>query len=421
MVDLKGNRRDLLVWVGWSCLTWLLPPLASRAAERRGVERPKSLIVLWLAGGPSQLETWDPHPGTMIGGPTQAIPTSQPGIVIAADFPQIADRLQHLAVLRSLVSQEGDHERGSYLMKTGYRPDPTVRHPALGSVLVHEKPARELDIPPFISLGNDPFPSRGGYLGDQYDPYRIIQPGERGQNLRPRVSAERQQRRLEGLSLVNRIFREHRQQRVEQTLHEHTLEAALKMMSSPQLRAFSLDEEPVAVRARYGDSDFGRGCLVARRLIETGVRVVEVTLGGFDTHIDNFTGHRLRAPLVDAACAALIDDLRERDLWESTIIWVTGEFGRTPQINPAEGRDHWPHGFACLVGGGGLRGGITLGATDPEGKRREPEHPIRVVDFHATLLAALGVEPSTEKLTPIGRPLKFSEGKILRELWEPQS
>jgi uncharacterized protein (DUF1501 family) len=410
------TRREVLQLAAGMGLAWLLPALDGRAAERRGKERPKSLIVLWLAGGPSQLETWDPHPGTKIGGPTQAISTSLAGVRIAADFPRVAEQLHHFAVLRSLVSKEGDHERGTYLMKTGYRPDTTLVHPALGAILTHELPDPRVEIPLFVSLGNEPHPSRGGYLGDEYDPYRVFEPGRKGQNLEPRVGAARQQRRLKGLELATAAFQQGRTKRVENTLHQHTVDAALKMMTSSQLQAFSLDEETAATKAAYGDSDFGRGCLIARRLVETGVRTVEVTLNGFDTHADNFTGHTLRAGLLDPALAALVRDLRERDLWQSTVVLVTGEFGRTPHINPAQGRDHWPSGFACLLGGGGLRGGVVLGATDPQGVASQPEDPIPAANVHATILKTLGVDYAKELITPIGRPLKLCEGEPLEVL-----
>ena len=409
-------RRDILRIAAGTGLAWMLPTLKGRAVEQRGVERPKSLIVLWLAGGPSQLETWDPHPGTPIGGPTRAIDTTIPGAQIAAEFPQMAEQLQHLAVLRSLVSKEGDHERGTYMVKTGYRPDPTLVHPSLGAIATHELPDPNVEIPMFVSLGGGPFPSRAGYLGDQYDPFRIFEAGRKGQNLQSRVGDNRQQRRLEGLKLVSRAFAQGRSQRVEETLHQHTVDAALRMMTSSQLKAFSFEEEPQPVQAVYGDTDFGRGCLIARRLVETGVRTVEVTLDGFDTHADNFTGHTLRAGILDPALASLVKELRERDLWQSTVVLVIGEFGRTPKINPANGRDHWPTGFSCLVGGGGLRGGQVLGATDPTGAKADPDHPIPVADLYATILQTMGVDFARELITPIGRPMKLCEGTPIEAL-----
>jgi hypothetical protein len=403
-------RRRLLAAASALGLSFLLPPLAARAAARRGRERSRSLITLWLAGGPSQLETWDPHPGTAIGGPTRAIATAIPGVEIASDYPRVAERLARFSLIRSLVSREGDHERGTHAVRTGYRPDPVLPHPALGAVAAHELPTSGLDIPAYVALGADGFPGRGGYLGGRFDPYRVFVPGLAGQNLVPHVRDARQERRLAALRGLDERFAAGRGVPVGATLHDHTLEAALALMASEQLAAFSIAEEPAAVRAAYGETPFGRGCLVARRLVEAGVRSVDVTLRGFDTHAANFTGHAAQAAILDAALAALVDDLADRDLLESTVVLVAGEFGRTPRINPLDGRDHWPHGFSCLLAGGGIVPGQVVGSSDPEGVAREPERPVTVGDLSATVLAALGIDWQRELMTPIGRPLKLAEG-----------
>lgn len=410
------SRRDVLRLATACGVSFRLPGLDLRAADQRGSERPKSLVVLWLAGGPSQLETWDPHPGGKIGGPTRAIDTTIPGAQIAADYPRLAEQLHRLSIIRSLVSKEGDHERGAYFVKTGYRPDPTTMHPALGAIVTQEIPAPTVEIPTYVAMGSEPFPSRGGYLGNHLDPYRLYEPGRDGDNLRANVDEARQRRRLAGLDVVSQSFQRGRTKRVADTLHQHTIEAALRMMDSPQLRAFSLDDEPQAVKSAYGDSRFGRGCLVARRLLEQGVRAIEVAQDGFDTHADNFTGHTLRAGYLDPAISTLLTELAVRDLLQSTVILVIGEFGRTPTINPASGRDHWPSGFSCLVGGGGLTGGQVIGATDPTGATKSPTDPIEVPDLYATILQTLGVDFARELITPIGRPLKVCQGRPLERL-----
>ncbi len=410
------TRRNVLHAAAGLGLWFALPPLDLRAAQARGPERKKSLITIWLAGGPSQLETWDPHPGTDIGGPTQGIDTTIPEIQIASHFPQVAEQMQHLSLIRSMVSKEGDHERGAYMLKTGYRPDVTTIHPALGAIATQELPDPSVEIPMFVSLGQGPFRSRGGYLGDQYDPYHIYEPGLKGSNLDPAVADERQQRRLKNLEAVSKSFTRGRRLRAEQTLHQHTVDAALKMMNSEQLKAFQLDGEPDSVKTAYGDTNFGRGCLVARRLVEHGVRALEVSLDGFDAHADNFKAHEIRGKILDPALAMLVKELRERDLWQSTVILVTGEFGRTPKINPASGRDHWPTGFSCLLGGGGLASGVVIGQTDHTGKDKNPTDPVEVKDLFATVLKTLGVEYAKELLTPIGRPMKLCEGTPLERL-----
>ncbi len=370
------------------------------------------------AGGPSQLETWDPHPGTLIGGPTQAIDTSVPGLQIASFFPRMAEQMHHTSVIRSLVSKEGDHERGSYYVLTGYRPDPTVRHPSAGAVLVHERPAPDVEIPLHVSLaGGAGFTlPRGGYLGDEFDAFRIYEPGRGLQNMRARVGDERQARRLEGLDVVEKAFRKGRDASASGTLHDHQVQKAITMMSSEQLAAFDLDKEPSDVVKRYGDSRFGRGCLVARRLVETGVRSLQVVLDGFDTHTSNYEGCRTQAALLDPAFASLLQDLADRDLLQSTIVLCIGEFGRTPKINALEGRDHWPSGFSCVVAGGPLRTGQVIGATDPQGEKREPVRPVTVADLYATIYRAMSIDPAREIQTPIGRPLKLSDGTVIPEL-----
>lgn len=425
-------RRDVLRILAGTGLSFLLPGLDLKAAERRGPERAKSLITLWMAGGPSQLDTWDPHPQSVHGGPVQAVPTTLPGLEIAHHFPQMAEQMHRLSVIRSLVSREGDHERGTYFVQTGYRPDPTVVHPALTAVISKLVPAEHVEIPWHVSLaGNGGFSvPRGGYLGAEQDAFRVFDPGNDLHNLRPRVNDSRQQRRLQGLDQVSRVFRRGRSAQVDDSLHQHVVEQALSMMSSEQLKAFSLDDEPKSLRERYGDNRFGRGCLIARRLVEQGVRAVQVELAGFDTHVNNFEGHRNLANTLDPAFATLVDDLAARDLLDSTIVLCIGEFGRTPWINPLEGRDHWPSGFSCVVGGGGIRAGHVIGATDPDLAFRErnrpakqripPQDPIEVPDLYATILTLFGLSPREEIQTPIGRPIMLSEGRPIARLLHHQ-
>ena len=411
-----ATRREFLQLAAGLGLSFTVPGLELRAASQRGAERKKSLITVWLAGGPSQLETWDPHPGTAIGGPTKAIATRLPEVQIADLYPRVAQQIQHMSVIRSLVSKEGDHERGTHAVRTGYRPDPTLVHPSLGAIAVHELPAAHVEIPQYISLGAVEFPARGGYLGDRFDPYRVVEPGKNGQNLTARVETERQARRLKSLDVVGQSFAQGRRQKVDATLHRHTIDAALKMMTSEQLKAFEISGESAETTLAYGDSELGRGCLVARRLVETGVRSIEVTLSGFDSHGENFLAHRNRARDLDPALAALVADLVERDLWQSTVVLVIGEFGRTPKINPLDGRDHWPTGFSCLVGGGGLKAGQLIGATDPLGEKTAPTDPVEIPDLYATILHVLGIGYQQEIMTPVGRPMKLCSGKVLPRL-----
>jgi hypothetical protein len=399
-------------------MSFVLPGLDLRAAQRRGYKRPKSLLVIWLSGGPSQLETWDPHPGTKIGGPTRAIATSIPGVEIAEHYPQLAAQLHRLSLIRSLVSKEGDHDRATYMVRTGYRPDQTIRHPAMGAIVAKELPNPNLEIPAVISLGYhyEQDRPRGGYLGADYDAFEIREPGWRDGSPVQLMAQERQERRLSNLQIVSRAFRRYRQAAVDGTMHQQTIDAAVRMMTSEQQKAFQIDDESQATRVAYGDSNFGRGCLVARRLIEQGVRAVEVVHENYDSHSNNFDTHKKNAVVLDGPLAALLGELDQRDLLQSTVILCIGEFGRTPKINAEDGRDHWPAGFSCLLGGGGLRAGQVVGATDPTGERKEPDNPIQVADLYATILKALGIDPTYQVPTPIGRPMRYSSGTPIEQL-----
>jgi len=412
------SRRGLLQWLaavgGVSWLTPVAHLLADQAERTPGREPAQSLIFLWLAGGPSQLETFDPQPGKSIAGGTQAIATAVKGVQLAAGYERMAEQMPHVALVRSVVSKEGDHERGTYLVKTGYRPDPTVIHPSIGAICCHQLPVGATEIPRHISILPQQWPSVGGMLGKQYDAFKCDDPATKTPDVTARVSDARFEQRLKDLAIVEQAFNRGRSRQVQATLHRATIESARKMMSSEQLAAFEIDREPLELQQAYGDTPFGRGCLAARRLTEVGVRSVEVALGGWDTHANNHEGHRELAKTLDAALAALLEDLRSRDLLHRTIVLCGGEFGRTPQINRLGGRDHWPHGFTMLLAGGGIRGGIVVGASDPEGGRKV-ESPQQVADVHATVLSVLGIDPAHEELAPVGRPIKFSAGRPIEQ------
>lgn len=418
LFNIDHTRRDFGRIVSGLGLSFLLPGLSPRAANRRGKERKKSIITLWMAGGPSQFETWDPHPGHANGGDVKAIATKVRGLKIADMFPRVAEQIHHLTVVRSLTSKEGDHERGTYYLKTGYRPDPTLKHPAVGAIAAHEKPDPKIEIPQHVSLLNSQWPARGGFLGPGLDAFKVYNPGNDVQNMKARVATPRQQRRLKDLELLTKSFSRGAFNRVNRTMHKKTIDRALAMMRSEQLKSFLIESETAAVKSAYGDTQFGRGCLVARRLVERGVRAVEVTLNGFDTHASNHEGHITQAKILDPAFAALIKDLKDRDLLDSTVVLCIGEFGRTPVINKAAGRDHFPQAFSCVVGGGGLKGGLVIGETDPAETRKAPPNAIQVPDLYATVLHTLGVDFTKEYDTPIGRPMRAvnENARLIRQL-----
>lgn len=419
------HRRTMLSAAGVAGLTSLTPlaELLARDSECSG-RPPRSVIVLWLQGGPSQLETFDPHQGTRIAAGTRWRPTAVPGLRLAEGLEQVADQMPWISLVRSVVSKEGDHERATYNLKTGYRPDITLQHPSLGAVVCHMLPDN-LEIPRHISIAPGQWPARGGYLGDHYDAFQVGDPQQPIPDVASPVAADRQQRRLTDLlEVVEPAFARGRLRQLDQqrTLHQHSVQRALRMMSSQQLAAFDVGSEPAELRAAYGDHPFGRGCLAAVRLIEVGVRCVEVTLGGWDSHVNNHEIHRERVSVLDPALASLIGDLRRRGLFDDTVVVCGGEFGRTPTVNPAGGRDHWPHGFTVALAGGGIAGGRIIGETSPNPRLDVDDlttnvvDPRPVADIHATVLHALGVDYSEELMTPVGRPMKISEGQVIDAL-----
>jgi uncharacterized protein (DUF1501 family) len=428
------SRRTLLKAAGASGMAWLThvaEALAVQQEKDTHSQPAKSVILLWLAGGPSQLETFDPHPNRRIAAGTRAIPTSIRGVQLAEGLEQTAERVDHLLLLRSVVSREGDHERGLYNVKTGYRPDPSLVHPSIGAVVCHQLPVGTTQIPRHISILPDQAPGRGGYLGDKFDAFQLGDPQGPLPDMKPVVGQGRFSRRLTDLEFLNQRFSRRTSagtppnaplhagseaiaQSLDRNDRQHQLtDQALKMMSSEQLRAFDLRGVPRAELLAFGDTAFGRGCLVAGRLIQEGARCVEVTLSGWDSHVANHELHTQLKRTLDPAFASLIQYLSDRSLLDQTIVVCGGEFGRTPAMNPAGGRDHWPYGFSMVLAGGGIPGGRVIGETDPDGQRLNDNQGIPIADIHASILHRLGIQHDLELETPVGRPLKLSEGKVV--------
>ena len=407
----------------------MLTQLAERlalAAESKQVDKvsAKSLILLWMQGGPSQLETFDPHAGSMIGGETKAIGTSAAGLQIASSLPRTAEIMHQATLIRSMISREGDHERATYNMKTGWRPDPTLIHPSIGAVICHQS-EDNIEIPRHVSILSDQWPSRGGYMGSDLDAFKIGDPRNPLPNLKSYTDPKVFQNRVSDLhEVLEKEFRRGRIRDLDKTktLHESSMSRATTMMASEQIKAFDIALEPSKIVSSFGDTPFGRGCLAAVRLIENGVRCVEVELSGWDSHVENHTLQNNRCVILDAALHALIEQLDERNLLEQTIVMCAGEFGRTPRINVAGGRDHWPTGFSTLLAGGPFRRGHVHGQTTHEllENGKDPltgvQDAVQVEDLHTTLLHAFGVDFAKELQTPIGRPLVLSQGKVVSTL-----
>jgi hypothetical protein len=416
------SRRTFLKGIGGMMgLSWLTPlaDLLAADAERAPKGKPaRSVILLWLGGGPSQIDTFDPHPESKIAAGLGSISTAIDGVSFAPGLEQTASVMQDVSLIRSMTTEEGDHERAFYNIKTGYRPNPTLVHPSIGAVVCHELPGARIEIPTHVSILPNQWPARGGFLGAEYDAFQVGDPNQPVPDVRAQVDAARLDQRLAGLSVVERAFARGRRPDLDpqKTLHQATVGKARLLMTSDQLKAFDVSQVPLSERAAYGDTAFGRGCLAAVRLIEAGVRCVEVTLNGWDTHANNREGQAKQAGILDPAFAALIRELKQRGLLEHTIVVCGGEFGRTPKLNLLDGRDHWPTGFSMLVAGGGFAGGRVLGATDPTGEKKDPSNPVRVQDLHATVQRVLGIDHSKEIMTPVGRPIALSDGRVIHDL-----
>lgn len=404
-------RRRFLQFAGAAGLG-LANVLGARAEELKKQNR--ACILLWMAGGPSQFETFDPKPGADNQGPTKAIGTSVAGIQIAEHWKRMANVMSELAVIRSMTSTEGNHGRATYLLHTSYPPSGGIVHPGFGSLVSQQLGDADFDLPHFVSIsGASVGPS---FLGVRHAPFVVTDPNQPPDNLSIPVAKDRLNRRLGLLKELEipisrtgaaPLVKDH------QTLYDQTANMSL----SPRTKAFDLSQEPDRMRERYGRSAFGQGCLMARRLIESGVTFVEVQSGGWDTHGDELNGLKKLIPPVDQATAALITDLKVRGLLEKTLVIWMGEFGRTPRINLTAGRDHYPHAFNLALAGAGVRGGQAIGATDAHGAE-VTERPITVPDLFCTFCKALGIDPRFENQSNVGRPLKIVEtGKAVAEVF----
>ena len=365
-------------------------------------------ILLWMQGGPSQFETFSPKPDHANGGETTAISTAVPGIQVAQNLPYTAKVMDDICVIRSMKSSEGSHPRATYLMHTGYIPTASIKHPTLGSIVAHQIGNRQFNLPSFVRIG----PSRGGgnsgYLGVEHNPFSVAAAGRLPDNTTISSSEQRYQRRLK---LLGRLETNYEQNGGQQEVRDHRklYGKASRMVLSPQMDAFDLSRESSSLRQAYGSSQFASGCLLARRLIETGVTFVEVVSNGWDTHQDNFNRVGQLSKQVDQPYAQLLSDLKQRGMLDNTLVIWMGEFGRTPRINPRTGRDHYPRAFNAALAGGGVKGGQVIGKTDKAGTA-VTDRPVGVNDFLQTVCKGLKIDANHENMSPVGRPMKIVDG-----------
>jgi hypothetical protein len=369
---------------------------AQETAARAG--KAKACILLWLQGGPSQADTFDLKPDLS---PGREIETSGEAR-ISEGFPRLAREMKHVSLVRTLHSNDPNHATATYLLHTAYRKTPGLEHPHCGSVIAQELGERS-DLPGTIVIGGDP-QCGAGYLPGEKGPVIFDKLDRPGEDVKLAVSKDRFRRRWELLgALDDRYARDHDERAVLE--RRDAYERARRVLTSEKVKAFDLSkEEP----GRYGTSAFGRACLLARRLVEAGVRFVEVALGDWDTHSDAVARHRALLESLDGPYAALVGDLADRRLLEETMVVCMGEFGRTPRLNAAGGRDHYTKCWSAAIGGGGIAGGRVVGRTDG---LEIVERPVTVQDLFATIYRAFGISPARE-FRAAGRPLRVTEGGI---------
>jgi uncharacterized protein (DUF1501 family) len=387
--------------------------LRTHAADLKS--RRKSAIMLWMSGGPSTMDIWDLKPGANTGGPFRPISTKG-DLQISEHMPMTAGVMDKLSVVRSMSTREADHGRGRYYMHTGYVPNPNIEHPSYGAVISHETIDQrpELQIPPFVAVGGG---SVGpGFLGMAWAPFTVSSTGQ-VRNLDMGLDQQRLLQRMKALELVETGFiGQNRGSAAED--HMKILKKTYDLMTSSQMDAFKVNKEPMEVQERYGMDAFGKGCLMARRLVEAGVPFIEVDLGGWDNHQNIHTTLKdTKLPVLDRGMSALVEDLEQRGLLQDTaIIWM-GEFSRTPRINGTSGRDHWARSWSVAMGGAGMNGGIAVGATSADGTTVETE-PYTSQDVMATVCKSLGISLETTFTSRSGRPMKIANGgKVIKELF----
>jgi hypothetical protein len=386
--------------------------LAGRAAEAaaRGTKH-KSCILLWMDGGPSHIDTFDMKPDapSSVRGELRPIDTSVPGIQICERFPKLARLMQHTAILRGMSTEEADHGRARIYMHTGYKPGiGGVTYPGLGSIVSAELGPPDSPLPNFVVTGSPlnkyDFLTTPGFLGPRHQPLILVDPSKGLENLKPVVPQDDFDERVSVLEQLERSFAKTYKAGAAEA-HQTTLARTVQLMRSDKGKAFDLALEPAGAREAYGDNAFGRGCLLARRLVEAGVVFVEVYLANWDSHEKKVAdGVKELMPQVDLAMSALLADLRDRGLLDSTLIIWMGEFGRTPHVNQNGGRDHYARAWSTVLAGGGIKGGQVIGRTDRDGAS-VVDRPISVVDFMATVCRILGIDGTKKINTPSGRPI----------------
>jgi len=394
---------------------------ASAFAANSEVSKCDSVILIWLAGGPSHIDTFDPKPGQATAGQFKPINTSATGIQLCEHMPTIAKNMNQMSLVRSMTSKEGSHERATYEMHTGYKPLASIAHPSIGSLVVQQRGKRNEDIPGYVAIGGagqNQSAFGAGFLGSQVAPFFVADANNASRNLNfPKgTDDDRFKRRFD---IKNELDKEFSTRYSNETVSDYGTyyRDAVHMMYSKSVEAFDLSKEKAATLKAYGETGIGRAALMARRLVENGVRFVELGMGGWDTHADGATAIEKNLNSLDPAVGNLVEDLNARGMLKRTLIICTGEFGRTPKINERGGRDHYPKCFSALLAGGGLKGGYVYGSSDTTGAEVK-DNPCSIGDLHATMCEAMGIDYTKENMSPQGRPIRVvDKGKAVKELF----
>lgn len=420
------NRRDFLSSTAKTCFgltiggsvaklfsdnAWAVDPAIAKA----GGGKAKHVIYLYMSGGMTHIDTFDPKPDapSEVRGPTKAIATKVDGIQLGHCMPMLAKQMDKVSLVRSLSTTQGAHEQGKYLMHTGYSPRGSVLHPSSGSWTAKLAGRISEDLPPFVLVGGGNRHPGAGFFEPNSAPLPIGDPEKGLQNVNPRgnTTDAALKRQLEMRQELDHDFdtKFHRGQKSVRAYND-MYDSALKMMKSQDLDAFDLSRENEVTRNAYGRERFAQGVLLARRLVERGVRFVEVEYGGFDWHADNFNQMEEKIPVLDQALGALLADLSAKGLLESTLVVVATEFGRTPRITNDAGRNHYPKAFSCLFAGGGVKGGHVHGKTDATAAS-VVEGKVGADDFNSTIAFALGIPHDKVVMSPTKRPFRMGGRK----------
>lgn len=421
--DCEGiSRRDFIRVGGLSALGISLPGLLQSQSARAATapaKREISCILLWMGGGPSHIDTFDPKPDAPadIRGSFSTIKTNIPGTNVSEHLPKIAKQMDKLSVIRSVTSPDGTHETATHYLLSGYPFTPAIEYPGYGSVVAREKGFQN-GMPPYMMFGAMPNNhGGGGYMGAVYNPFVISgDPNNAAFSVQDVALPNGVDTlRLDRRRMLRGSLDDWQRDKETASKQTQTMDAfyarAYDLVTSPVAKkAFNLKEEPDKLRDSYGRHYFGQSCLLARRLVESGIRTVSINFNGWDTHQDNFNALKNGLlPQLDSGYSALLADLKDRGMLDTTLVVWMGEFGRTPRVNSSAGRDHWPGAISVCMGGGGIKTGAVIGSSNERGEYPK-DRPLRVEDVAATIYTALGIDPGKAYLSAQQRPIPINYG-----------